>query len=166
MIFAASGNATIALKKFLNWSIVGFLQHVWTFFFVLQNLPVAWKGLVLTPNFAKIQNLQILALKTVRVDGRGEQAEALLDNYWNEIELLRKLQGSPFIINLAGAEVRTVCISTKRLALSVEFEQWWQRCRIWPLRSAPVGQFMVPVLRWKLLDDWYIYIPPCRKDPT
>lgn len=48
---------------------------------------------------------QMLALKTVRVDGHGEQADALLMNYWNEIELLGRLKGSPFIINLEAAEV-------------------------------------------------------------
>lgn len=49
---------------------------------------------------------QMLALKTVKVDTRGEQAEALLSSYANEIELLRSLQGSPYIIDLENAEVR------------------------------------------------------------
>lgn len=48
---------------------------------------------------------QMLALKTVKVDVRGEHAEVLLSGYANEIELLRSLQGSPYIIHLENAEV-------------------------------------------------------------
>lgn len=51
---------------------------------------------------------QMLALKTVKVDGRGDQAEALLSSYANEIELLRSFRGSPYIINLENAEVGSV----------------------------------------------------------
>lgn len=49
--------------------------------------------------------MQMKALKVVKVDNRVENAKALLDNYSNEIKLLKSLQGNRFIINLENSEV-------------------------------------------------------------
>ncbi|CAN0443265.1 unnamed protein product [Pylaiella littoralis] len=48
---------------------------------------------------------EMMALKVVKVDDRVEDAGALLDSYSNEIELLKRLKGNPFIINLENSEV-------------------------------------------------------------
>ncbi|CAN0278749.1 unnamed protein product, partial [Ectocarpus fasciculatus] len=48
---------------------------------------------------------EMMALKVVKVDNHAENAKALLDNYSNEIELLKSLQGNRFIINLENSEV-------------------------------------------------------------
>ncbi|CAM9710144.1 unnamed protein product, partial [Hapterophycus canaliculatus] len=48
---------------------------------------------------------QMMALKVVKVDNRVENAQALIDSYSNEIELLKKLQGNRFIITLENSEV-------------------------------------------------------------
>lgn len=48
----------------------------------------------------------MMALKVVKVDNGVENAEALMDNYSNEIELLKSLQGNRFIINLENSEVQ------------------------------------------------------------
>jgi len=54
---------------------------------------------------AKMVTMKMMALKVVKVDSGVENAEALMDNYSNEIELLRSLQGNRFIINLENSEV-------------------------------------------------------------
>lgn len=53
-----------------------------------------------------------MALKVVKVDDRVEDAGALLDSYSNEIELLKRLKGNPFIINLENSEVQKKYLST------------------------------------------------------
>lgn len=55
--------------------------------------------------------MKMLALKVVKVDNGVENAEALMDNYSNEIELLKSLQGNRFIINLENSEVPLICHS-------------------------------------------------------
>lgn len=62
---------------------------------------------------------KMLALKIVRVDERGEQSQALIDSYSNEIALLKRLQGNRFIINLENAEVRGPALSGRRYWCSV-----------------------------------------------
>lgn len=53
--------------------------------------------------------LQMMALKVVKVDNRVENAQALMDSYSNEIDLLKTLQGNRFIINLENSEVWFFC---------------------------------------------------------
>lgn len=55
--------------------------------------------------YSLLRGVQMLALKIVKVDPHGEQAQFLLDSYANEIALLEKLKGNRFIIQLEDAEV-------------------------------------------------------------
>ncbi|CAM9982470.1 unnamed protein product [Scytosiphon promiscuus] len=48
---------------------------------------------------------EMMALKVVKVDNRVENAQALIDSYSNEIQLLKKLQGNRYIITLENSEV-------------------------------------------------------------
>ena len=47
----------------------------------------------------------MFALKIVKVDVRGDHSRCLMESYSNEIDLLRRLKGNRFIINLVNAEV-------------------------------------------------------------
>lgn len=56
--------------------------------------------------------VQMMALKVVKVDNGVENAKALMDNYSNEIELLKSLQRNRFIINLENSEVIRYTVHT------------------------------------------------------